>query len=301
MKIAMARNDVLPPVSASLAAREPATSKGEIATRFFGRPDGQIAYESRGTGPLVVLVPGLGDMRAEYRFLAAPLADAGFRVITTDLRGHGESSTGWKVYTTVAIGSDIVALIEALDAGPALIIGTSMGAGAAAWAAAAAPHRVRGIVLIGPLVREVPLPAWMKALLWIVVRTAFVGPWAAKAWSLYYASLYKLAKPADFDAYLARLVANLKEPGRIAALQGMLRARKTDVEARLGNVRAPTLVIMGSKDPDFPDPAREAAEVARLLRGTAHMIAGAGHYPHVEAPETVAPVIVDFARRQFGP
>ena len=80
----------------------------------------------------------------------------------------------------------------------------------------------------------------------------------------------------------------------MAALQAMLAATKSDVETRLGEVSAPTLVVMGSKDPDFDDPAAEAETVARLLRGSARMVDGAGHYPHAEMPEATAPAILAF-------
>lgn len=266
------------------------------ATRFFDRDGGRIAFTDTGTGPLVVMVPGLGDLKEEYRLLAPVLAAAGYRAVAMDIRGHGETSVGWPEYTNAALGSDIVALIRHLDAGPAIVIGTSMGAGAAAWAAADAPGLVRGLVVIGPFVRAVPLAWWKAALFQAVLNTAFVGPWGPAAWGGYYASLYPTAKPADFDTHRAALVANLKEPGRMAALQAMLRATKADVETRLAEVSAPTLVIMGSKDPDFDDPVAEAETVAGLLRGTARMISGAGHYPHAEAPEATIPVILDFVR-----
>ena len=266
-----------------------------MTTRFLNRPDGRIAYTDEGAGPLVVMVPGLGDRKEEYRFLAPEIAAAGYRVVAMDLRGHGESSTGWPVYTNAALGSDIVALIAHLDAGPATVIGTSMGAGAAAWAAAEAPDAVGKLVLIGPFVRALPMPWWKSALFKTIMHTAFVGPWGPAAWGMYYASLYPSAKPADFDAYKAALVANLKEPGRMAALQAMLAAPKADVEARLGEIRAPVLVVMGAKDPDFDDPAAEAATVARLVGGASiAMIDGAGHYPHAEMPQATAPAILAF-------
>jgi pimeloyl-ACP methyl ester carboxylesterase len=261
---------------------------------YFDRPDGRIAYTDEGSGPLVVMIPGLGDLKEEYRFLVPRLVDAGYRVVAMDIRGHGSSSTGWPDYTSSAIGSDAVALIRYLGAGPATIVGTSMGAGAAAWASADAAADVRALVLIGPFVRNIPM-SWLRtALLQTVVHTAFVGPWGPAAWGMYYASLYPTAKPADFDRYKARLVANLKEPGRMAALQAMLAATKSDVEARLREIRTRTLVVMGSKDPDFPDPAAEAKIIAGLVNGTFTMIGGAGHYPHAEMPEMTAKVILDF-------
>lgn len=62
-------------------------------TAFLTRPDGRVAYDVAGTGPLLVLLPGMGDLRASYRFLAPALMNAGYRVACTDLRGHGESDT----------------------------------------------------------------------------------------------------------------------------------------------------------------------------------------------------------------
>lgn len=264
------------------------------AVRFLERPGSRIAYTDEGRGPAVVMLPGLGDLKEEYRFLARHLVAAGYRAVSVDPRGHGASSTGWADHTCAALGSDLLALVRHLDCGPAALVGTSMGAGAAAWAAAEAPDMVARLVVIGPFVRDVPLPAWKNALVQVLVRTAFVGPWAPAAWGAYYASLYPSAKPADFAAYRARLVANLKEPGRMAAVQAMLRASKRDVEARLAAVRAPTLVVMGTKDPDFADPAAEATTVAGLLHGRAAMVEGAGHYPHVEFADETARAILAF-------
>jgi pimeloyl-ACP methyl ester carboxylesterase len=188
----------------------------------------------------------------------------------------------------------MLALVEHLGAGPAILIGNSMSAGAAAWAAAEAPNRVAGLVLIDPFARNVPMSWWKAALFKAVMHTAFVGPWGPAAWGAYYASLYPAAKPADFADYKARLVASLKEPGRMAALQAMMRTDRNDVEPRLGAIRTPALVVMGSRDPDFDDPAGEAGTVAGLVRGKAVMIEGAGHYPHAEMPEKTAPAILAF-------
>jgi pimeloyl-ACP methyl ester carboxylesterase len=276
----------------------PATESARPGLHFLSRPEGRIAYTDEGSGSLVVMVPGLGDLKEEYRVLALHLVAAGYRAVAIDIRGHGESSTKWSDYSSSAVGSDIVALLKELNAGPATLIGTSMGAGAAAWAAAEAPEAVNRLVLVGPFVREVPMAWWKKALFRVIMNTAFVGPWGPSAWGMYYASLYPTAKPADFEAYKRHLVANLKEPGRLAALQEMLAASKSDVEQRLNEVRAPTLVVMGAKDPDFDDPRIEADTVARLLKGRAVMIEGAGHYPHAEMPDTTAPAILDFLGRK---
>ncbi|GAA0922480.1 hypothetical protein GCM10009557_91750 [Virgisporangium ochraceum] len=55
--------------------------------------DGQrVAYEVTGDGPLVVCVPGMGDVRQVFRNTAPALAAAGYRVAVMDLRGHGDKS-----------------------------------------------------------------------------------------------------------------------------------------------------------------------------------------------------------------
>ena len=64
------------------------------------RPEGSDRLRGRGLGPLIVCVPGMGDLRATYRFLAPQLVAAGFRVATVDLRGHGDSTTGFSSATT---------------------------------------------------------------------------------------------------------------------------------------------------------------------------------------------------------
>ena len=68
-------------------------------TEYLDLDGGRIAYDVTGTGPLVVLSHGIGDRRQAYRFLAPMLAQAGYRVVSADLRGHGESSMGWKSVT----------------------------------------------------------------------------------------------------------------------------------------------------------------------------------------------------------
>jgi pimeloyl-ACP methyl ester carboxylesterase len=261
------------------------------STQFLKLPGGQIAYDdSGGAGPLVICVPGLGDMRQQYRFLAPRLVAAGFRVVTMDLPGHGESSVDWPDYSPAAVGADIVAMIRHLGASKAFIIGNSMAGGSAVWAAAEIPDNVAGIVMIDPFTREIPPSALMLAFL----KVAMLRPWGPSFWSMYYGSLYKSAPPADLDSYRAALVANLKQPGRIEATKALIFSSQAPCEARIPNVHAPVLVVMGTRDPDFDDPAAEADWVATHLHGKKLMVDGAGHYPHLEYPDVVAGAVVGF-------
>ena len=47
------------------------------STIFLTRPGGRVAYDVAGDGPLVILVPGVGDLRSSYRFVTPSLREAG--------------------------------------------------------------------------------------------------------------------------------------------------------------------------------------------------------------------------------
>ncbi|HXN14548.1 MAG TPA: alpha/beta hydrolase [Candidatus Acidoferrales bacterium] len=279
-------------VATTLPARADQPSAA-AATQFLKLPGGQIAYDdSGGAGPLVICVPGLGDMRQQYRFLGLRLVGAGFRVVTMDLPGHGESSVDWPDYSPAIVGADIVAMVRHLGAGKAFIVGNSMAGGSAVWAAAEIPDRIAGIVLIDPFMRVIPTSSFLLAFL----KVAMMRPWGPSFWSMYYGSLYKSAPPADLDSYRSALTANLKQPGRIEATKALIFASQAPCEARIPNVHAPALVVMGTRDSDFTDPAAEADWAASHLHGKKLMVDGAGHYPHAEYPDVVAPAIIDFVK-----
>ena len=260
-----------------------------MATKYLERNGGKIAYDDSGSGPLILCAPSLGDLRGEYRFLTPLLVKAGYRVVTMDLRGLGESSPSWPDYSVAAVGSDLLALIRSLDAGPAILVGTSMAAGAAIWAEVEAPELVSGLVLIGPAVHgELGGPAA------ILYRLLFSHPWGPGLWIKYFKGLFPTRQPADFADYTTGLLANLKQAGRLTALREMVLAPKTASEERLPRVQAPALIVMGARDPDFKPPEEEARWVAERISGQVVIIPDAGHYPHAEMPEVAGPEIIRF-------
>lgn len=264
-----------------------------MATQYLKTNGGTIAYDDVGQGPLVICVPSMGDLRQEYRLLTPKLVAAGYRVVTMDVRGHGESSTQWSDFSIVGVGQDILAMIDYLKAGSAIVIGTSMAAGAAVWAVVEQPTKITGLVLLGPVVRNAPMAAYMTLLL----KVMFAPMWGAASWGMYFNSLFPSAKPGDYAEYKQKLVNNLREPGRLAALRNMLFAPKDASEKRVQQVNVPTFVIMGTKDPDFKDPIAEANWLAGQTHGKVMLVDGAGHYPHVETIEQTAQPIIDFLKQ----
>jgi len=270
-------------------SRMATNNSSSSGTQYLSRPEGRIAYDVTGDGPLVLLVPGMGDLRTTYRFLAPALVAAGYRVATTDLRGHGDSDATFASYGDVETAGDLVALIEALG-GPAAVVGNSMGAGAAAFVAADRPELVSALVLVGPFVRDGSISAFTR----IMMRVAMATPWAAMTWKAYAPKFYAGHRPDDLDTYLAGVVASIKRPGYTKAFSLTTRTSHAPVEARLAKVAAPVLVVMGEQDPDFPDPKVEADWIAATLNGVVVMVPEAGHYPQSQQPELVAAAIVSF-------
>ena len=275
-------------------------------TDFLTLPEGTIAYDLTGEGPLVVLAHGMGDSRHSYRFVVPALVDAGYRVANVDLRGSGESSTGWTGYSRTDIAGDLVALVRHLG-GPAVVVGQSISGGAATIAAATAPDLIVGLAELAPFTRKQSVD--LRGLLTQkihragtvqlakVMMTGSLGAW------LKYLDLAIPSKPADWTAERARIEAALSQPERMKVLRAMTKTSPADAGAQLENVRCPVLVVEGSADPDWADPRAEGERVLADLPdglGELAVIDGAGHYPHTETPDALVSLLLPFLARTLG-
>jgi pimeloyl-ACP methyl ester carboxylesterase len=267
------------PANHTARASQPGSVPSVRETSYLGGPEGRIGYDVAGDGALVVLVPGMGDLRAGCRFLAPGLRAAGYRVACTDLRGHGDSDATFTSCGDEETAGDVIALIEVLG-GPAVVVGNPMGAGATVLAVAQRPELVSGLVLVGPFVRNGKISTVRRLLL----RAAMAPPWAASSWKSYLPKLYAGRRPADFGDYRDQVITSMRRPGYAKAFSRTTRTTHDPAQARLADVTAPALVVMGEQDPDFPDPRAEADWVARALRARVVMVPGAGHYPSRSGP-----------------
>ncbi len=271
-------------------------------TSFLDRPDNggprRIAYEVRGAGPLVVTIPGMGDLRSSDTPLVDALVADGYRVASFDLRGHGDSDLGFTDLGDTPTASDAIALIEQLG-GPAVVVGTSMGASAAVLVAADRPELVSGLVLLSPFVRNgAGNPVFMR----LIYRVLFARPWGAAVWAAYYrGTLNRGTAPADHDAHVAAIRASLRRPGRLAEFRRLTFVLDHQIVAdRVGEVTAPALAVIGALDPDYPDPAAELQHVASVLDARPLLVDDAAHYPHRQRPDAVLPAVRDFVAERHG-
>jgi pimeloyl-ACP methyl ester carboxylesterase len=295
------------------------TATTTTTSQYLELEEGTLAYtDYGGNGDLVVMLPGMGALKEEYRFLAPALVTAGYHAVAADLRGQGASSVFSKPakYDVPSVGRDILALIDHLVAvgagaggagdrisndttkdnnkksgGAAHVVGTSFSPASCVWASVEAPTKIKSLTLIGAFCRDPKTNPFMKGVLWMM----FAGPWRVQAWKAFYPTLFPTQKPDDFDDYMKQLQATLQGKGRFTAVAAYASATKAACEERLPQVRKPTLVVMGTADPDFSNPRAEADFIVSAIPGAKlSMIEGGGHYPQSEFPDQTTTAILDF-------
>ncbi|WP_046468017.1 alpha/beta fold hydrolase [Allosalinactinospora lopnorensis] len=262
---------------------------------LLNRPEGRIAYDlydaEDATGPLVVCVPGMVDVRSTYRHLGPPLAEAGYRVAAMDLRGHGDSDTTFGDYSTLATAGDVAALIEELGGGPALVVGNSLGATATAWVAATRPDLVSGVVLLGAFLRGEGLGTARR----LAFQAMFLRPWGPAFVLRYIGGLFTGRTADDHADHIAAIRAHLRPRDRYRAIVSTIGNSFHPVPARLDDVAAPALVIMGEQDPDWSEPVAEANWMTGRLGARELIVPESGHYPQAQRPDLVVPAVLALA------
>ena len=117
-----------------------------------------IAFDRHGdhSSPPVVLLHGLSSARSSYdavvaHLLAHAVEHRWIQVVNADLRGHGQSShVPTDSYDAAGYAADVIALIEHVDAGPALLVGHSLGGVVATAVAQQPPDLVSRLLLAAP-------------------------------------------------------------------------------------------------------------------------------------------------------
>jgi pimeloyl-ACP methyl ester carboxylesterase len=246
-------------------------------------------YEVAGDGPAVVLIHGFGlDMRMWDPQLG-PLA-ARFRVVRYDCRGFGASGPLDPGVPYTHAG-DLVALLDYLGIGDAVLAGLSFGGRVALQAALAAPDRVRGLALLDAVLDGVPWdPESARALDEVTRRVQAGGVRAGReAWLAH--PLFAAARERpDLAAALAAMVAGY--PGQHWLGQDPHRETRRPIDV-LEGIAVPALVAVGERD--VPGFREMSAVLARRIPGAAyHVVADAGHMVTMEQPAAVNDLLTGF-------
>jgi len=126
-------------------------------SQHFEHNGRRIAWREYGAGPRVVLLlHGLLMDGRMFQKLGPELAGRGYRVLTVDMLGHGDSAPvrDMTAHSMTLYGQDVIALLDHLGIPQAVVGGTSLGANVSLEVAVAAPDRVRALVIEMPVLEN---------------------------------------------------------------------------------------------------------------------------------------------------
>ncbi len=248
--------------------------------------------------PLVVMVMGTGSPGRVWHAHQQPaLLAAGFRVVTFDNRGVAPSSECADGFTLADMVADTAALIEHLGAGPALVVGTSLGARITQELALARPDVVRGVVMIATYGRSTPmLEAFSHGERELYDRgVELPAEYYAAVTAHLNLSPHTLANDRDARDWLD--IIGFGGQARSAGVRAQLNLHERE-DNRLAAYRGidrPALVIGFADDRTLP--VFLAREVAEAIPGARYEeIDRAGHFGYLERPEAVNELLIAFLR-----
>jgi 3-oxoadipate enol-lactonase len=250
----------------------------------------RLSYEEVGAGPAVLFCHSwFCDGRQWPRI--STVAEAGYRVLNLDNRGHGRSGPHHQRFTMWDMADDLVAVLDDAGVDDAVVVGLSMGGFAAIRAALQHPDRVRGLVLAdtsaagaawqGRAKVVVLGPVWRtparRLVLPVVVRQLF-GPTARR-------------EQPDLVAEWRRRFLEQDPRSMLVAVQSLM--DRDDVTPRLGEISVPTMVIVGEEDRD-PGVGASASLAARIQGADLVVLPDTGHLAPLEQPEAFADALLGF-------
>lgn len=254
--------------------------------KFVEVPGGKLSYDVAGEGPVMLCLPGMGDTRRVYERFAPAMVEAGYRVITTDLRGNGLSTGKFASHSLNDLANDIKAILDAEGIQQAYLAAGSISGASAGLFATQYPERVLGLLLFAPIFYSGN--RLMAALMTALIRIPGV---AAPVWATYFKSLYP-KQPVEAD-YVAQAKANIAQKGGAKSLGDMSWTRHLDEKTK--QIKAPTLIFLGTKDPDYKDARAEAVKIqGDIPQARIEVFEGYGHYPQREAFEMVLPTTLEW-------
>jgi len=253
----------------------------------------QVYYEVHGNGPNMALIEGLGyDCWMWYRQMPA-FADH-FRVLIYDNRGVGRSDAPPGPYSHEENASDLAALLDHLGWDRTHVLGVSMGGFIAQQFALNQPERLDRLVLaatafggpnmapmspaaVAAMTPDPSLPTEER------IRRAMPIAFSAPSWTETHRE--------EFDYIVRRRLEYPQQPH--AAMAQLMAGVTFNVEARLGEIIAPTLVLAGSEDHVVP-PRNAELLASALPNARLGILAGCGHVLNIECPERFNRAVVRF-------
>lgn len=306
--------------SAAQTRTYPGARRPDRARRVDASGIGLAVYEwGSETDPPLMLAHGGFDFAGTYDVFAPLLADAGWRVVSWDQRGHGDSDHP-ALYQWEADIRDALVVFDSVTPDPVPVLGHSKGGSLMTQLAATLPHRVTGVVNIDgvPSRRAMPdvqdhdrtkllaadLAGWLDhrrasagnirkpgTIEELAERRARMNPRLDGTWLEY---LVTIGARQDEDGWRWKIDPSLR-------MGGFGPWRPEWSLFRLPDVSVPFLAILGT-EPEMMGWGTNVDDVEPYLPpgGRAVQVSGAGHFVHIEKPHEVAALVLDHFGRPGG-
>jgi pimeloyl-ACP methyl ester carboxylesterase len=256
---------------------------------------GEVAYDSRGSGPAVVLLPSGAHDHHDYDELR-DLLPKRFRSISIDWPSHGESPTWSQAADELRLTRLVQEILESVAPEGAVLVGNSIGGNVAARLAIRRPDLVSGLMLIdsggfeglqiaGRIFCALMSRAWF-------VRMIYPG----------FSKWYMRPRTEADRRARASAIGTTRTPGGRKAVTEMWHSFNLpdhDLRAQAGQITAPTIVIWGRKDPVLP--VRVAETAHDLIKGSKLAMIDSGHSPHTTDPAAVAAELIPLLEAALPP
>ena len=246
---------------------------------FVEVPGGKLWTQSCGSGPQAVVLIHDGMLHSVGWDDVWPGLCKSFHVIRYDRRGYGRSPEAKAPYSKV---DDLQAVLRAAGASHAVMVGASSGGGIAIDFTLAHPDEVDGLVLVGPEVSGIPHSKhFYDRMRELAGPMSLLNPRGAIKASWQFAP----GDDANVDRFVKLLMANLQDVTH--------KDPATPAAPRLGEIKAPTLVLVG--EADVADNQSEAGVVEYAVHGARRVVVRrAGHLLQMEQPAEFTDMVTRF-------
>ena len=259
--------------------------------------DIDIRYQIHGQGQSFTLIHGSGD-NLNVWYNVVPALEPRYRVLTYDVRGHGESRPPKDQEVTIdQLKDDLYGLLKATGMAPTILLGYSMGGDVAVHFTLAHPEMVRALIIANSVIIVPWEPTFQRRLEKIladnevIVREKGMPGLADYFIEHTFGPGFREKNPQAVARYRDVMVQTDPE----LYLQFLTRKFAPIPTERLAAITCPTLIVTGTQDPNSGPKAVEAAKntIPKAELGTVN----SGHAAFIEAPEEFKKVVSDFLSR----
>lgn len=251
--------------------------------------DININYEIIGDGQPLLFIHGLGSSLRDWEE-QVPVFSKKFKVITLDLRGHGQTDKPKGPYSISMFAEDIAELIKSLKVDPVHVVGISLGGAIGFHLAIDHPDITKSLVVVN-MSASVPIKT-LKEKQMLFLRVLIVKMMGMKKMGEVLAK--RLFIKPEQEELRERMASRWAENDKKAYLSSLKTLKNWSVLERLHEIKCPTLVI--SADEDYTPLSAKEEYTALIPNAKLVVIEDARHAVSVEKPDEFNTILMDFLK-----